>query len=1387
MDSQKLGSHFEVLTRDFFSWLFNKIDLTITKERIQTSGTQDGFDVQIQISKNFIIHNIYIECKNYSSSIAMGHIFQKALELETNYPINSSNDLFIAINSKSTFKNKDNPEKTKQTLNTKFDFECQMLDISNGIKELFALNKHFYKALYEEEPNFEIDEDKIIEKFKSIIFSNVPFKKVILKEEDKITFLGNIKPQKYFINRTFTTSRNSLEYDFKRDSCFEFEEIVSDNDKIFILGNPGAGKTTSLEEFVMQYWSIGEQNGSTPIFRNLKNFTITDTIENKLPNNFDDLKNVLLVLDGIDEIADVENFISKLEDFLNSETVLNLNLKCVISCRTNIYESVVKKINGFSTFFIKDLEYYEAIAFLKTLCESPIDHLEFNEISNSFLKNPFQIKILATYLNTYNRVPTNSAILWENYIAERLKTDSSEKQKRKKFNSSLIKSQSQKVSLINELMKSNTINEDLLLEVFNYNPEHLEEFKKNPLIDMISGSSDWFYEHRNIQEYFAAKLISKQPIDNIISFIQILDKKRTHPSLFNSITFLINILDKESDKYIQLVDWLVKHEPEILFKADNDRIHEYLKIIIFQTYFQRVCIEQTLWINNNGTFQSNEIASFASCQPNYDYLISIIKDYKNQHHRTIHSALDLLKYFNIPFNELDRLKVFLINKLKEKNFNLGLKADVLRIIYIQKLTYNDEEYIKKIFLCFKNSTHKEVNRSLMNLLSELDDIEDYYDFIKEEFLLIHKIKEREIKDDVLRGSEYTINELIFKIRDPDNFLEIIKYHFIDDIRIYAYSEEELLNRVLSKITFYILKDEKYIEKLLSQIKEDFRFHTHERLLKQVIIQSNTRIRAIKYLLNSFDADKVMYFISGIINSESLNILCDKLVELKTENKEVEFWRNSIGYSSSRELSVKFHQIMEKNGVVFKEPAITEKKEKKQTENFKNHIQENFDILFDKKKLKSKIRYIFTKHGNEIDGEKIREIRSKWYQKKGNWNFVDAQIDVLDHIIFSRNNTSTNMKVVNTFFKDDFVLYKGIKSTIERYKNSNRDFEISQIQKVNIIDWSIKQASLIDFENVARASGPNSFYYLNDYKKLETIFFFENLLDFKLPKDFLLNCIRFYEFTKSDDADEEYAKLKRLIDDNEAFNQRIITNIESETLIAFSKSKHLEYAVNNNLTSVFNKVREYFLDENSMYNQSNILEKYVSLTDDIILLKECAINIKEQLTWTSIRILIELKRESDFCSKKAIQYLELNEERYRVDALQTLFALNNENAFTYLIKLLNEGIVPYFSHIKFNNFNNIKNLDDLKVFFNLIYKPEFDDFANTYRNFFNYLINFFSVKEDNFELVQSILFEIKEELETSGSDLFNINRLIHDSLDSYINSKSAIYTFNKALSTVNSLQ
>ena len=45
MHSQKLGSKFELITKDFFIWLFEELNYKILKDRIQFSGTQDGFDI----------------------------------------------------------------------------------------------------------------------------------------------------------------------------------------------------------------------------------------------------------------------------------------------------------------------------------------------------------------------------------------------------------------------------------------------------------------------------------------------------------------------------------------------------------------------------------------------------------------------------------------------------------------------------------------------------------------------------------------------------------------------------------------------------------------------------------------------------------------------------------------------------------------------------------------------------------------------------------------------------------------------------------------------------------------------------------------------------------------------------------------------------------------------------------------------------------------------------------------------------------------------------------------------------------------------------------------------------------------------------------------------
>jgi hypothetical protein len=164
----------------------------VTKARVQKAGSQNGFDVEIMVSKEYSERAIYIECKNYESDLSIGNIFKKGLNLESNYKL-TNKDLFIAINPKSNFSNEDNSEKLSPILDSKFPFNYYALEKSNGIRELFALNNEFYKLIYNEEIDFDVNEEKEIERFKTILFSRKPIQKIVITDKHKHNFIGNIE------------------------------------------------------------------------------------------------------------------------------------------------------------------------------------------------------------------------------------------------------------------------------------------------------------------------------------------------------------------------------------------------------------------------------------------------------------------------------------------------------------------------------------------------------------------------------------------------------------------------------------------------------------------------------------------------------------------------------------------------------------------------------------------------------------------------------------------------------------------------------------------------------------------------------------------------------------------------------------------------------------------------------------------------------------------------------------------------------------------------------------------------------------------------------------------------------------------------------------------
>lgn len=1373
MTGQEKGSTFEIITKDFFVSLLEKTGFSVTKARVQKAGSQNGFDILLMVSKNYTENKIFIECKNYESDLSIGNILKKGLNLEANYTLDE-NDLFIAINPRSNFSNEDNSEKLDPILSSKFPFSYYTLDLSNGIKELFALDKKFFKLVYEKDLDFVVDEVKELSRFESIIFSRKPFKKIILKPEDKIRFIGDLALDRDYTERSFSD-------EFKKDRNFftssnlTLIEIVKTTDKLFILGNPGSGKSTELVKLAVSKWHEGEVYDYVPIFKSLKNFSNTDTLHTYLPNKWNELNKILLILDGIDEIADIELFKSKFENFIEQISHSDKQIKFVVSCRTNIYESIVIGLSDFKTFYLQDLTYDEGIDLLKKKCKG------FNLANkfHAFLKTPFLIGILADYIAEKNEAPANTANLWKVYIDKRLAHDKKNKLIKITIDPLLIKKYSKKTALVNELMKTNIFEEEHLYSILKENSAYLTEFKKNPLIDKFSNEDKWFFEHRNIQEYFAALVLSELTFEKIKDFIVIKDTQTTHPSLFNTISFLLNIV--EGNKYSELVNWLIDSELGLLFKADSDRTGSF-KIRVFQEYFKRECIEKGFWISTNKTFSVIEIANFGDCEENLDYLLDIIKGDNNQFRVTI-SAFMLLNFFTISFRRQEEIKKLFIGYLEDERILNTVKSTIITCISAHNY-FTDDNYLKRIFEIFKTETNKEINSALLFLLRDYKELDCMFWYVKEEFLRENKIKERNDPDKISRANNWVTKDLILKFKDSNNFIDLIAYYFNDSLNIGR--DTSFASDVLDRFLYFSKNENDFIVRFLSEINGKPNFYIRDSLLVDVIVKSGNELAAASYLLENNPFENVKVLLASIANYDVIELVKEKYLSEILNSEQIHVFRNNL-WTLNKELSYKFNSLMLESDFKFSSPFLCEEDIELLHSKNKSKFQNNFDILFDKTGLFNEIECIFKNNTILLDSEDIRKIENKWYENEENWNnSVDSSISLLS-TIFDEYDIALDFDAVKKIFEDEHLRFYEIKELIKSNINSNIRFTISTEHGKMINEWCIKASKEIDFSRIIKFYDNRRFNYDIDYSKLNTVLEFINLFDFDLPKEFLLNCLEYFDFDNVSEGpgDKVFGKLKTMINDEELFNKRVIQNLKENKPFEFVRERHINYALELNLREVFPEIREYILSLDDGYNLDYILKKFRELTGDTELLQECCENITSRKCWSAIKILLEKEEKMDFCIAKAIEYLdlkiELHNSYHTSDALQVLFSYNRKEAIVYYASFLKCDL----SYLSYSTTYSIEDYVSLEKLFFGIYKPTDRNKFNNNDTFLNAYVSNLSESEEGYNKMQKFLKDIRGRLnnEDHDSELFHLNLLIDHSTHGYINSKSKSMKFERALKKV----
>jgi hypothetical protein len=1180
---------------------------------------------------------------------------------------------------------------------------------------------------------------------------------------------------KYYEPRFIKNSKNNIELLFSEEESKQtLLDLSKKNDKIVLLGNPGIGKTTELLLLFEKLWELKDVELNFPFFINLKNFRLSTEFEDLiLFEEWKELPSITFILDGLDEISNINDFISELEIFLKKYEDKKINV--VISCRTNIYEKYIVKIFGFKYFYLDSLNDKQINKILENKFSIQISYKELDKF-RVFLENPFTLNLFGSYYQENGKFPNTISEAFELSIQKELNLTKEKFKNRITVDIPFVKKDLMKVAFVNELMQQNQINEDYLSELIerDYKPV----FEELPFLDKLPHSANFVFRHKNYQEFFAAKFLSEKEADEIISIIKINDEiNKTKPSLFNTITFLLNILDE--DKFKKIKEWLLDNEPEILFLTEKDRIPRETQKEIFRKYFTDISFEKTFWFGRNRRFSMEKMADFADI----DFLLDVIR--KKEHFRAVYSAVDILNYIDDTEKE-DEIKNLITELIfKDKEYC----KEALRTFKERNYHIKEKKLFYEVTEFFKNDLNPDLNHQIISMLADFDNIDEYFDILKICLKNLYEIKPERIEDNTIRGTEWILEKLFLNINKPEHLIEIIKilYNPNYNLKFDNFFNKDFEKKLQRKIKSFVNNEPKIIVSIIQAVfpLDDFIFYKDDFLIK-IINENNSHEIVFQFLLENYGINSnTSHALSLLFTEKKLNYFIDKFKndDLKlNDNYNLESFRNHLSHYNFV-LAKKLEKELIINGYKFRELIITDEERVINNIKYKNFVQENFEILFNKVKLKEEIIKIFNENKvQEMSWSKIHDIIWKWYDITHFHGIQNSVFGFIQNRV--RNHDKTKEQILSYVDLDINLIYE-IKNKIKNRRSEG--FEVKPEHIEYIKKQSIIASENFDYDNVLKIESEDRTIFKNGYHILKMLYFFDKEYNINYKKEFYLQTLRYCNIHGS--AEDNFEFIFERVNDKQIFDKTIVHNINSEQLDYSSLNNHIDYAIENKLHDTYYKIEDYIINNNYIHGNKEFLKRFTDLlptNDKLRFLKRCCENPNKYLCWQAVQLMKEKSIGMDFLHQLAKDYIANGNEHYFSNALDLLFYLNDLEALDVYLKFLRKFAVNATDLsddflLNTSNFQNFEKLNLLKEIFDIIYdeknKGTFD-YHHSKANLEN-LISNLSYTKEGYNAVQKVLKEIKFGINNKESKFFYINHLIDSSEQTYYNSLAKPLTFHQA--------
>ncbi len=420
-------------------------------------------------------------------------------------------------------------------------------------------------------------------------------------------------PPGYYIERTISTRAGepSLTVLFGLETNKKkLSDLIEFESRLVVLGNAGSGKS---RELIHLRELLNRSSGRfLPVYKRFNTY-VDQPIADFLPTGWESIDPFMAVylFDGIDEVQPqyFANAVRSLEEFVAAHP----DSKFVISCRTNFYELPGKNftgtLNSFSVYELNDLSLREITTYVSVARGR--DGVRFLEEARDYhlmdlVQKPFFLELLLQYFErhdglTYHRSAIMEEALMAQLVANRQRLNATEHGR--KLDNDTALGMLEKIGFVMEQMGRNFLSDDDFRTLFPAF-EDRELVKELPMFFHDDLNSRWQFEHNNIQEYLAAKVLNKLPFDKILQLVTIPGANKIKPSWANTLSFFVSIGD--TPVVNALLDWLVQYESDFILRFEAERLSDQLRIKVVLNIIENHA-QENIWFSST-IFSEQDIA-----------------------------------------------------------------------------------------------------------------------------------------------------------------------------------------------------------------------------------------------------------------------------------------------------------------------------------------------------------------------------------------------------------------------------------------------------------------------------------------------------------------------------------------------------------------------------------------------------------------------------------------------------------------------------------------------------------------------------------------------------------------------------------------------------------